>query len=83
MTCPDTDPYQNNITVLPVEDQVKCIEGMVDAAELRARSTTPPKTFDEWIVRMMGTSPLLTQARVLPICSCARTTSRCGPCLRP
>ncbi|WFD37087.1 uncharacterized protein MJAP1_000028 [Malassezia japonica] len=47
-------PYQNNITVLPVEDQVKCIEGMIDAAELRARSTTPPKTFDEWIVRMMG-----------------------------
>jgi hypothetical protein len=27
-------PYQNNITVLPVEQQVQCIEGMIDAAEV-------------------------------------------------
>ncbi|KAI3629223.1 hypothetical protein CBS9595_000295 [Malassezia furfur] len=47
-------PYQNNISVLPTDDQVKCIEGMVDAAEVRARATAPPKTFDEWILRMMG-----------------------------
>lgn len=40
--------------MLPTDDQVKCIEGMVDAAEVRALSRTPPKTFDEWIMRMMG-----------------------------
>ena len=40
--------------MLPTDDQVKCIEGMVDAAEVRARATAPPKTFDEWILRMMG-----------------------------
>jgi hypothetical protein len=45
---------QNNITILPVEDQVKCIEGMIDAAEVRSRIVEKPKTFDEWIVRMMG-----------------------------
>ncbi|GAA6040184.1 hypothetical protein JCM8097_004168 [Rhodosporidiobolus ruineniae] len=47
-------PYQNNITLLPVEDQVKCIEGMIDAAELRTRAVGKPKSFDEWIIRMMG-----------------------------
>ncbi|CEQ39523.1 SPOSA6832_01050 [Sporobolomyces salmonicolor] len=40
--------------MLPVEDQVKCIEGMIDAAEMRSRAATKPKSFDEWIVRMMG-----------------------------
>ncbi|KAK0566946.1 hypothetical protein OC844_000467, partial [Tilletia horrida] len=47
-------PFQNNITVLPVEDQVKCIEGMIDAADERVRAKAPPNNFDEWIVRMMG-----------------------------
>ena len=42
--------------MLPVEEQVKCIEGMIDAAEERARAATKPKNFDEWIVRMMGAS---------------------------
>lgn len=40
--------------MLPVEEQVKCIEGMVDAAEFRARNPAKPKNFDEWIMRMMG-----------------------------
>lgn len=41
--------------MLPKEEQVKCIDGMIDAA-LEARvSNTKPKDFDEWIVRMMGT----------------------------
>lgn len=41
--------------MLPEEEKVKCIDGMIDAA-LDARSaTTKPKDFDEWIVRMMGT----------------------------
>jgi len=47
-------PYQNNISMLPVEEQTKCIDGMIDAAELRATTTTKPKNFDEWIIRMMG-----------------------------
>lgn len=48
-------PFQNNISMLPKEDQAKCIDGVIDAA-LEARvATTKPKDFDEWIVRMMGT----------------------------
>jgi UDP-galactopyranose mutase len=48
-------PFQNNISMLPKEEQVKCMDGMIDAA-LEARvANTKPKTFDEWIVRMMGT----------------------------
>lgn len=40
--------------MLPKEDQVKCLDGMIDAA-LEARvSNTKPKDFDEWILRMMG-----------------------------
>ncbi|KAI9746150.1 MAG: hypothetical protein M1818_000831 [Claussenomyces sp. TS43310] len=47
-------PFQNNISVLPKEDQVKCIDAMIDAA-LEARvSNSKPQNFDEWIVRMMG-----------------------------
>lgn len=41
--------------MLPKEQQVQCIDGMIDAA-LEARvANTKPKDFDEWIVRMMGT----------------------------
>ena len=47
-------PYQNNITMLPVEEQTKCIDGMIDALELRAHDQTKPKNFDEWILRNMG-----------------------------
>ncbi len=47
-------PYQNNISVLPVQEQVKCIEGMIDAAEERVRAKEAPQNFDEWILRMMG-----------------------------
>ncbi|PWN30132.1 putative UDP-galactopyranose mutase [Jaminaea rosea] len=47
-------PYQNNISVLPVEDQCKAIDGMIDAAEERVRAKDPPQNFDEWIMRMMG-----------------------------
>ncbi|CAD6936535.1 unnamed protein product [Tilletia laevis] len=47
-------PFQNNISVLPVDDQVKCIEGMIDAADERVRAKGIPTNFDEWIVRMMG-----------------------------
>ncbi|KAE8215562.1 hypothetical protein CF327_g1166 [Tilletia walkeri] len=47
-------PFQNNISVLPVDDQVKCIEGMIDAADERVRAKSLPTNFDEWIMRMMG-----------------------------
>ncbi|KAL8732327.1 MAG: hypothetical protein Q9181_003998 [Wetmoreana brouardii] len=48
-------PFQNNISMLPKEDQVICMDGMIDAA-LEARvANTKPRDFDEWIVRMMGT----------------------------
>ena len=47
-------PFQNNISMLPKEDQVTCMEGMIDAA-LEARvATTKPKDFDEWILRNVG-----------------------------
>lgn len=47
-------PYQNNISQLPIEYQVSCIDGLIDAAEERSRAVGKPKNFDEWIVRMMG-----------------------------
>jgi protoporphyrinogen oxidase len=47
-------PFQNNISMLAKEDQVECIAGMIDAAVEARVSNTPPATFDEWIVRMMG-----------------------------
>ena len=40
--------------MLPKDEQVACMDGMIDAA-LEARvSNTKPKNFDEWIMRMMG-----------------------------
>ncbi|KAJ5246132.1 hypothetical protein N7468_001115 [Penicillium chermesinum] len=49
-------PFQNNISVLPKEDQVRCINDLIDAAlEARARAPTDkPKDFDEWNVRNNG-----------------------------
>ena len=41
--------------MLPKEQQVKCIDGMIDAAMECRVANTKPKDFDEWIVRMMGT----------------------------
>jgi protoporphyrinogen oxidase len=48
-------PFQNNISMLPKEDQVKCIDGMIDAALEFRVANTKPKDFDEWILRNMGT----------------------------
>lgn len=62
-------PFQNNITILPVEDQVKCIEGMIDAADERSKAHDKPKNFDEWIMRMMGQSPSPCPIRPDP-CRC-------------
>lgn len=47
-------PFQNNICSLPLEDQVKCINGLIDAKVANAVAKTPPANFDEWILRVMG-----------------------------
>lgn len=47
-------PFQNNISMLPKEDQVKCISTMIDAALERQSSHKKPQNFDEWIVANMG-----------------------------
>ncbi|KAK5131574.1 hypothetical protein LTR08_000829 [Meristemomyces frigidus] len=47
-------PFQNNISMLPKEDQVKCLEGMIDATVEARVANTKPKDFDEWIMRNVG-----------------------------
>lgn len=47
-------PFQNNVSMLPKEDQVRAIEGLIDSALECRVANTKPKNFDEWIVRMMG-----------------------------
>ncbi|KIW05777.1 hypothetical protein, variant [Verruconis gallopava] len=47
-------PFQNNIAMLPEEDKVRCMDGMIDAAlEARVRNDKPAN-FDEWILRNCG-----------------------------
>ncbi|KAF2722335.1 FAD/NAD(P)-binding domain-containing protein [Polychaeton citri CBS 116435] len=47
-------PFQNNLARLPKEDQVACLEGLIDAA-LEARvANTKPQDFDQWILRNCG-----------------------------
>ena len=46
-------PFQNNISMLPKEEQVVCMDGMIDAA-VNFNVHQKPKNFDEWILRMMG-----------------------------
>ncbi|WVQ79559.1 hypothetical protein IAT38_001658 [Cryptococcus sp. DSM 104549] len=48
-------PYQNNVSQLPLDLRVRCIDGLIAASEHRAQTPhEKPKTFDEWIVRNMG-----------------------------
>ncbi|KAF2184546.1 UDP-galactopyranose mutase [Zopfia rhizophila CBS 207.26] len=47
-------PFQNNISVLPIEDQVDCLDGMIDAALESRSATTKPTNFDEWTLRNLG-----------------------------
>jgi len=49
-------PFQNNISMLPKEEQVVCMDGMIDAA-VNFNVHQKPKNFDEWILRMMGSIP--------------------------
>ncbi|KAK9796975.1 hypothetical protein WJX73_004167 [Symbiochloris irregularis] len=48
-------PFQNNISALPKEDQITCINGVADAKVANATAQTKPANFDEWIMRVMGT----------------------------
>ncbi|GLA10047.1 hypothetical protein AnigIFM60653_001432 [Aspergillus niger] len=49
-------PFQNNISVLPKEEQVQCIESLIDAAlEARTRpASDKPQNFDIWNTRNVG-----------------------------
>ena len=47
-------PFQNNICSLPLEDQVACINGLIDAKIANSLAKEAPKNFDEWILRVMG-----------------------------
>ncbi|KAJ3181535.1 hypothetical protein HK101_009920 [Irineochytrium annulatum] len=48
-------PYQNNISMLPKEDQVVALDGMIDAyLKSHLSAGVKPKDFDEWILRNMG-----------------------------
>jgi protoporphyrinogen oxidase len=50
-----TDPFQNNISQLPMELQLDCLDGLITAAETRHKQPdAKPKDFDQWIVRNMG-----------------------------
>lgn len=47
-------PFQNNIVSLPQEDQINCINGLIEAKVANAVATDKPANFDEWILRVMG-----------------------------
>jgi protoporphyrinogen oxidase len=47
-------PFQNNICSLPLEDQVQCINGLIEAKVANALAKSAPANFDEWIMRVMG-----------------------------
>nr|RBQ88785.1 hypothetical protein FVER53263_11136 [Fusarium verticillioides] len=49
-------PFQNNIAVLPKEEQARCLADLIDAViQARARSPSDkPANFDEWNIRNVG-----------------------------
>ena len=47
-------PFQNNISALDKEDQIKCLTGLVDAKLHNALAQDKPRNFDEWILRTQG-----------------------------
>tara|TARA_B100001121_G_scaffold247138_2_gene222423 strand:- start:355 stop:1788 length:1434 start_codon:yes stop_codon:yes gene_type:complete len=47
-------PFQNNISALGKDDQIECLQGLVDAKVLCATAQGKPANFDEWILRVMG-----------------------------
>ncbi|KAH8929216.1 FAD/NAD(P)-binding domain-containing protein [Atractiella rhizophila] len=52
-------PFQNNIVMLPVEEQAKCVDGLIESFEERIRAKEKPKNFDEWILRNQGIFTLI------------------------
>ena len=51
-----TYPLQNNIAQLPVDQQAECLDGLIVANDHRAATpNVKPVSFDDWIVRNMGT----------------------------
>lgn len=40
--------------MLPIDDKVTCLDGLIDAALAARTATTKPANFDEWIIRQMG-----------------------------
>lgn len=47
-------PFQNNLSMLPKEDQVKCLDGLIDATVEARVANDKPKDFDQYILRTMG-----------------------------
>lgn len=47
-------PFQNNISALDKEDQIKCLTGCVEAKVRNTVASGKPANFDEWILRVMG-----------------------------
>ena len=47
-------PFQNNICSLPLENQIDCINGLIEAKVANTIATEKPANFDEWIMRVMG-----------------------------
>ena len=47
-------PFQNNLFRLPVDDQVACINGLIESFE-KPQVEKISKNFDQWIVNTMGT----------------------------
>lgn len=48
-------PFQNNISALPIEDKIACINGLVEAkVQNEMAKDKAPANFDEWILRVMG-----------------------------
>lgn len=48
-------PFQNNISALDKDDQISCLNGLVEAKVSNAVAQSRPSSFDEWILRVMGT----------------------------
>lgn len=68
-------PFHNNLCVLDVEDQISCLNGLIDAAMKSGQpSAKKPANFEEWMLATMGLwrgvrMCLDLQAKALPISS--------------
>lgn len=48
-------PFHNNLCVLDVEDQITCLNGLVDAALAGGQPVAKkPNNFEEWMLAVMG-----------------------------